>query len=234
MAKLQLVIDFAGQITELTPDERLTFGRSADLSIDTNPYLHRRLGRFRWSSGNWWIDNIGTSIMLEITDRGSTSRLSVAPGTSLPLGFVDSVMRFQAGAARYELGLRVSGRFPITIVHDGPVDSLSAIETVTATVVSLNREQFRLLVALAEPRLLDLAATPVLPTNREAADRLGWSISKFNRKLDNLCGKFARLGVPGLKGDLSGMATGRRENLVGHVIRVGIISPDDLSLLDEG
>ena len=38
-------------------------------------------------------------------------------------------------------------------------------------------------------------------TNREVAARLGWSLTKFNRKLDNVCQKLKKAGVQGLHGD---------------------------------
>jgi hypothetical protein len=34
-----------------------------------------------------------------------------------------------------------------------------------------------------------------LPTSAAAAQRLGWSITRFNRKLDNVCDKLDRQGV---------------------------------------
>ena len=58
-------------------------------------------------------------------------------------------------------------------------------------------------------------------------------MTKFNRKLDNLCARFDRLGVPGLKGDVAGLASNRRERLVDHVITTGIIRPDDLQRLHD-
>ena len=40
-----LVVEFAGDERVLTPGDELTFGRSADLVIDENRYLHRLIGR---------------------------------------------------------------------------------------------------------------------------------------------------------------------------------------------
>ena len=59
-----------------------------------------------------------------------------------------------------------------------------------------------------------------------------WTITKFNRKLDNLCTKFDRLGVRGIKGDLGGMALSRRERLINHVITARIVTVDDLAELE--
>src|SRR5918999_509016 len=66
--------------------------------------------------------------------------------------------------------------------------------------IMLTDEQRLLLLALAEGTLRDPHNNDELPTNRAVARRLGWSITKFNRKLDNLCNRFTKLGVGGLRG----------------------------------
>ena len=48
-------------------------------------------------------------------------------------------------------------------------------------------DQLLLVLALAEPSLLgDGRCSSVVPASSEAARRLGWTITKFNRKLDNV------------------------------------------------
>ena len=63
------------------------------------------------------------------------------------------------------------------------------------------------------------------------ARRLGWSITKFNRKLDNLCDRFAKLGVGGLRGSLDQLATDRRRRLVEHAVESGLIDRSQLDRL---
>ena len=70
-----------------------------------------------------------------------------------------------------------------------------------------------------------------LPANRAVARRLGWSITKFNRKLDNLCNRFAKLGVGGLRGSIDQLATDRRRRLVDHAVESGLIDRSQLVLL---
>lgn len=220
------------------PAAGLDFGREADLVIDDNPYLHRRLGAFQARRGVWWLLNTGSAISMELSDRATPSKLSVGPGGATPVPFHRSLLRFQAGSASYELEVITP-----TGIDDlgGPLDPRASdgsdlipesTPTRTTKAVPLNDEQRLLLVALAERRLRDRSA-PVsdLPTNREVAAGLGWSTTKFNRKLDNLCEKFGRLGVAGLKGDVAGLAKGRRERLVDHVLTVGLIGEGDLPLL---
>ena len=71
----RLTVDLAGEIVELSPPTldgdgpmQTTFGRVADIEIDTNRYLHRRVGAFRWRSGAWWLHNLGSAIVLEVAD----------------------------------------------------------------------------------------------------------------------------------------------------------------------
>ena len=54
--------------------------------------------------------------------------------------------------------------------------------------------------ALAEPVLRrEGTGMSELPTSAAAAHRLGWSITRFNRKLDNVCDKLDQLGVSGMR-----------------------------------
>lgn len=68
-----------------------------------------------------------------------------------------------------------------------------------------------------------------IPSNRECAAALGWTLSKFNRKLDHLCDKLHRAGVRGMRGDLGLSATDRRRVLVEHVVRSGLLERDATS-----
>ena len=225
-----LKIDFAGEEVEVSASDSLTFGRDADLEVDTNRYLHRRVGVFQHRAGSWWLSNIGSAIALEVCDSASPSRMTISPGASAPVPFRDCLVRFQAGPVVYELVITQpsSNLFPTT------EEALTGLPTITSSNVTLNEEQRLLLVALAATRLRDRgSAKSAIPPNRVVSNQLGWSTTKFNRKLDNLCAKFDRLGVAGLKGDSSGLASKRRERLVDHVLTVGLISDDDLVLLEE-
>lgn len=226
-----LQIDFIGEVHRVVPGSDFSFGRDADLVIDTNRHLHRRLGLFRFSEAGWCLHNTGSAIVLEVCDKLSFSRLTIAPGASAPIAFASSQVRFQAGRSRYEFDIDVD----LALATAGLTDLTDrGAPTVTASNVPLNDEQRLLLTALAEPLL---AAGRVgltdLPTNRGVADQLGWTITKFNRKLDALCTKFTKLGVPGLKGDQGSLASSRRERLIDHVVTVGIITKRDLGLLDD-
>ena len=128
----------------------------------------------------------------------------LAPGSEIALSFPNSILRFRAGVTDYEVVVRVPDRYAAD--HDDEDDPLDADDaddggdTIALGDLMLADEQRLLLLALAEGTLRDPHSNDELPTNRAVARRLGWSITKFNRKLDNLCNRFAKLGVGGLRG----------------------------------
>lgn len=224
-----LFVEFCGEEHVVAPADLLRFGRVGDLVIDDNPHLHRNLAVFDHSADLWWLRNVGSAIVVEIVDRNSTSRISVAPGSSVALPFEEAVLRFQAGPTTYEVA--VEG--PPPGLAPRSLDVGDAPPTITATDAVFTPDQLRCIVALAEPRLLDPAAPlDSLPTNKGAASRLGWTATRFNRKLDNVCGKIDRMGVAGLHGDTGGLATKRRERLVDFALSTSLVTTEHLSLLD--
>ena len=65
-----------------------------------------------------------------------------------------------------------------------------------------------------------------------AAERLGWTLTRFNRKLDNVCQKLADAGTRGLHGGVGKLATNRKARLVEHALSTKLVTEDDLALLD--
>src|SRR5690625_7793959 len=72
-----------------------------------------------------------------------------------------------------------------------------------------------------------------VPTSAQASKRLGWQLTKFNRKLDNVCDKLDRLGVRGLRGGPGKLASNRRARLVEHAVFSRLVTSEDLPLLDQ-
>jgi hypothetical protein len=71
-----------------------------------------------------------------------------------------------------------------------------------------------------------------IPATATAAGRLGWTVTKFNRKLDNVCDKLTRSGIRGLHGAADRLATSRRARLVEYALAARLVDQSDLSLLD--
>lgn len=227
----RLFVDFCGEEHVVDPDGELTFGRSAALDLDDNPYLHRLLGRFVDRRGVWWMDHLGDRTPMVLRDANGPSSSMVAPGSSVALSHGEFVVSFRAGPTRYELlGALEESEWAIDLL--GP-EGLEGTRTLEWGRVELNPDQRLLLVAMCEAQLRDPAAwdSPV-PANRAGAARLGWSLSKFTRKLDHLCEKLARAGVAGVLGDPSSSAVDRRRHLVDHAVQAGLVTVADLDLLD--
>lgn len=201
------------------PADVFTFGRQADLVVDQhNRHLHRILGSFHCDEGSWTLTNHGRSISLVMTDHSSGSFIRVTPGTAVPIPFAESSVQFSAGRANYRLSIRTAEPPASTIqqrAHSG---------TVTATTSSLvfNEEQLQLLEALASCRADGPITTADLPSSRQMAQMLGWSLSKFNRKLDRVCERLAKAGIPDLAGDTATSATERRLVLANYAFEQGV------------
>lgn len=228
----RLYLDFCGEETILEPGGSLSFGRCGDLVIDDNPYLHRRLGRFVDRGGVWCLDHLAAGTPMVVLDVDGTSASTVAPGSALAIVHGEFSVSFVAGRTSYELlgGLEDHERGADLHDDDGPEGDT----TLDWGRVELNPDQRLLLVAICEQRLRDPRRTNVgPPTNGEGAARLGWTLAKFNRKLDHLCEKLHRAGVPGVHGGLGASAADRRRTLVEHALASRLVDQRDLGLLDD-
>ena len=231
----ELRVEFCGEEYSATTDTPLTFGRSADIEIDENRFLHRVLGEFRFNNGLWWLHNVGSAIALSMVDDATTSSAKIAPGSAMPVAFEASTLRFEAGGVTYELSLDVVGPAGAGVetgldnddrlLEAEDDDEDAAQRTTTTADLPLTEDQFALMVALARP-VMDNAEQ--LPTNRQLAHGLGWTVTRLNRKLDGLCAKYAKAGVSGLHGSTDRLAKDRRTRLAEHAIHSGIVSGDDL------
>ncbi len=224
----ELRLEFCGEEYAAAPDSALTFGRSADVNIDDNRFLHRVLGEFYFSNGMWWLSNTGSSIPLSLHDEASNSFARIAPGSQMPIAYSTATIRFEAGGTSYEVSVDVLSDQddPNDDENDEPTTTAVAVDdeidqeaTTTTTNLPLTDEQRELLEALAAPIL---AGEP-LPTNRQLAHQLGWTITKYNRKLDGLCLKYSRGGVAGLRGSAGELAKDRRLRLAEHAVDAGIV-----------
>ena len=97
----------------------------------------------------------------------------------------------------------------------------------------LSDNQRALVAALAEPVLRgEEGVGTTLPSNADVAQRLGWTITRFNRSLDHVCARLADAGVRGLRGEQNRLAGQRRARLVEYAVAARIVTTADLMLLD--
>jgi len=226
----QLSVEFAGEEFDVTPDQVFTVGREGDLAIDDNLFLHRNFLTIQNVEGLWLLSNVGTRLSATVTDTGGRVQAWLAPGARLPLVFAATTVIFSAGPTTYELTIHAAeptfreAQPPL----DDDDDGLSTIGE-----VPLTHSQKVMILALAEPVLRrEGTGMSELPTSAQAAKRLGWTLTRFNRKLDNVCDKLDRTGVPGLRGGIRSYATNRRVRLVEHAISARLVTRGDLPLLD--
>lgn len=210
-----VTVDFCGEEYLPDPEERFTIGREGELILDEeNPFLHRSFLAVYYQSGLWWLENVGSQLSATVADGSGTFQAWLAPGARLPLVFPSTVIWFTAGPTTYEFDIHVSDvpfdRLPITESADGQV---------TLGPVNLTAEQKLLLVALCEDLLSRRKiGAGAVPQSAKVAKRLSWPVTKFNRKLDLICEKFAEAGINGLRGGVAGAASSRKARLIEYAM----------------
>jgi len=223
-------VEFCGEWVRVEDGEELTIGREADLTVDEdNAFLHRRFLTIVQVESMWWLVNIGSRLSATITDGSGSMQAWLAPGARIPLVFDVTKVVFTAGPTTYDLSVHAdSPEFARIAGPDDPVG-----ETTMGS-VQLTPSQKLLILALSEPMLVrEGSGMSSVPTSAQAAKRLGWPLTKFNRKLDNVCDKLDRLGVRGLRGGPGKLASNRRARLVEHAVFSRLVTTEDLPLLDQ-
>jgi hypothetical protein len=195
---------------------------------DSNRHLHRQFLSVTQQQGVWLLANVGSQLTATVSDVAGRLEAFVAPGAVLPLVFDDTVVRFTAGPTTYEFSIHMPDPAFATAAAEPPEQGDTTVGRVAMT-----PDQLRLIVAIAEPALRgDGRAATTLPSNQEVARRLGWRLTRVNRKLDNVCQKLAAQGIRGLHGAPGQLASNRRARLVEYALAVRMVSRDDLALLD--
>lgn len=224
----RLTIEFIGEEHVVQPGETFGIGRESDLVVDENPYLHRTFLAVHFEHGMWWLSNVGTLLSATVSDATGAVQAWLAPGARLPIVFEEMTVLFSAGSTTYDLTLRTDSDY----FNTSQPATLTRGQT-TVQAVALTPSQRLLVISLAEPILTQATAGKgEIPASAEAAERLGWSMTTFNRKLDNVCEKLDKLGVSGLRGGKEKLATNRRARLVEYALATRMVSVEDVALLD--
>lgn len=226
----QVRLEFAGEWHDLSADTPFVVGREGDLTVDDNQYLHRRFLEIAFHDGLWWLSNVGSRLAATVSSAGGSVQSWLSPGAQIPIVFEEATIVFTAGPTTYELMLHSSSaQYAVSARAQSAV---AGEETVMP--VGLTPLQRVLIVALAEPMLRrEGVSVSDLPSSAAAADRLGWTMSKFNRKLDNVCDKLDRMGVQGLRGGVGKLASNRKARLVEYAVASQLVTRADLGMLDD-
>jgi hypothetical protein len=223
-----LSVDFAGELKNLDGASSFFIGREADLALDDNPYLHRRFLEIRREHELWWLINVGAQLTASVSESSSGVHAWLPPGGRMPIVFASTIIRFTAGPTHYEVWMELSDAPYVSEAPDRVSDGSTTIGRVVLTL-----DQRLLLVSLAEMALRRGApGVAEIPTSANAAARLGWTLKKFEKKIDNVCDKLTNKGVRGLKGEIGNLAASRRARLVEYALSARIITSADLDLLD--
>lgn len=222
-------VEFCGEVYTLDSAQPFTIGREGDLVVDSNRFLHRHFLQVCSVDNFWWLTNIGSKLSVTVVSGEGSVQAWLGPQGRLPLVFAKTSVWFTAGATTYEIMIHLD-EAPFTTTP--AVDPHENVEPTTSLTAALTPEQMEMLVVLCQPLLAKEVATPSeIPTSALAAERLGWSLTKFNRKLDLVCEKLAAGGVQGLRGDSDRLAVNRRSRLVEYAIATRMVTKADLSLL---
>src|SRR6478672_7757820 len=233
----KVTVVFCGEDYSVSPDTGLTIGRSGDVEVDDNPYLHRTFLRVSHEAGFWWLSNTGSTLTATVADEQGLFQAFLNPGARIPLAMKRLLVWFTAGPTTYDFEIHVASPAFKTVTAEAPAAGTAedADEVGAATVgrVSFTPDQKLLVVALCEPFLRRReAGTSQIPSSAAAAERLGWTLTRFNRKLDNVCQKLADAGTRGLHGGVGKLATNRKARLVEHALSTKLVTEADLALLD--
>ncbi|MFZ2503672.1 MAG: hypothetical protein WAW88_13495 [Nocardioides sp.] len=223
-------ITFCGEEYAVAP-AGLSLGREADVVLDSdNRHLHRRFLLVTEEAGSVWLHNVGSLITVAMSDAAGRMTSQLAPGARAGVPPGETTVWFTAGPTVYEFTITVPTG--AAAEHAAPLLPTATGDT-TVGRVSLTPAQKLLVLALAEQVLRGQGrGIGAIPPSRAAAQRLGWTQTRFNRKLDNVCDKLTKVGVRGLIGIPGQAASTRRARLVDYAVSTRMVSPEDLPLLD--
>ena len=230
---MSVTVEFCGEEFRASEDAPLTIGRVADVEIDDNPYLHRVFLQVHREHDLWWLTNVGSNLTATVGDRQGLFQAWLSPGARIPLALEAFTVWFTAGPTTYDFDITVDDATFTSVVTEPELEPEDSPGETTVGRVSMTPDQKLLVVALCESFLrTTYAGQGQIPSSAQAAARLGWTTTKFNRKLDNVCQKLADAGTRGLHGGPGKLASNRKARLVEHALSTRMVTEADLVLLD--
>jgi hypothetical protein len=227
-----LIVMYESQTWRVRPgDEPFTFGRAAACSavlpaIDRG--VSRNAGSFRYHDGSWWLHNdSSSSVLCVLGDRGF--RVDLPPGMQVPLQQWHAKITLNGALASYTLRLRLphldDAPDPAQLA---PAASVTGERAVTSTRhrAPLTGSDRLILAARFEAYLTwRHAGNPAPASARDTAQRIGWQAHTVAKRCENIRDRYARLGVPGLRGPRA------LEQLALLLVSTGELTAADLQLL---
>jgi hypothetical protein len=226
-----LIVMYESQTWRVRPGEPFTFGR-APACCAVLPALDqgvsRHAGSFRYHQGSWWLHNDSSSAMLRVLgDRGFQADLP--PGLQLPLQQWHAKVTVTGVLGTYTLRLRLPGLDDAPdLAEQAPVAAAAGEGAVTSTHyrAPLTGSDRLVLAARFEAYLNWRHTGPPAPASaRDTAERIGWQAHTVAKRCENIRDRYARLGVPGLRGPRA------LEQLALLLVSTGELTAADLRLL---
>jgi len=216
------------------PGQVLTFGRGAGCTVRLaagDRGVSRSAGRLVFEGGAWWLRNDSSSSVLYVVgDRGF--RVDLPPGMEAPLQQWHAKIRLQGLLGCYTLRLRLPDLDDVPGPGAGAGGGVPAGPTGEHLVTTTRRrpllnEADRLILAARFEDYLNWRHTGAAAPRsaKQAADRIGWQAHTVAKRCENIRDRYARLGVPGLRGPRA------LEELAMLLISIGELTAVDLRRL---
>jgi hypothetical protein len=198
-----LIVMYESQTWRVRPGELFTFGRAAECSVvlpAADRGVSRSAGSFRHHDGCWWLHNdSSSSVLCLLGDRGF--RADLPPGLAVPLQQWQAKVMLTGALGRYTLRLRLPDLDDVPDPGRQPPGTGEHAATSTRYRAPLTDADRLVLAARFEAYLARRhAGDPAPASAREAAERIGWQAHVVAKRCENIRNRYARLGVPGLRG----------------------------------
>jgi hypothetical protein len=224
----------------MQPGQTLTFGRGQACTIKlpaSDRGLSRSAGSLVFHDGCWWLHNDSASSVLYLSgDRGF--RVDLPPGMRTPVQQWHAKVRLQGMWDSYTLRLRLPdlddmpGQDAESAKAGGAPGARTARGTAEHLVTSTRRrapltDSDRLILAARFEQYLNWRheGAPAPRPAKEAAERIGWQPHTVAKRCENIRSRYARLGIPGLRGPRA------LEELAALLISTGELTAEDLRRL---
>ncbi len=211
-----LSVEFAGSTFEVV--ESLTFGRQADLELDTDRHLHRIAGEFRCENGLCWLLNRGSALFLSIVAADGT-QLRVSPGARVVLPPGPGSVILQIRGANYEINYAAPDLDPLEAdPSPGPGTEGGEDGATLPFELMLTPREVDFLVSFGR-RVLD-GSGPGTPTYDEVAGHWDVSVKTVDNTMQGLRRKLRHARI---------IRSNTIEQMVQAVIDHGLVGVDDLN-----
>jgi hypothetical protein len=194
------------------PGQAVTFGRGKECTIklpERDRGLSRSAGSLDFHDGCWWLHNDSSSAVLYLSgDRGF--RTDLPPGMQVPVQQWHAKVRLQGVWDSYTLRLRLPDLDDPPGQDGDPADARQApaapgtgehLITSSRRRAPLSEVDRMVLAARFEQYLSWGHVGPASPRSaKDAAERIRWQPHAVAKRCENIRSRYARLGVPGLRG----------------------------------